>query len=143
MNSRQPSSRSRKSGIRLAPSTVSGTGKPTASSRVGMISINSTGRSITPSCRTSISSRHFNGSYGVRLRSHWWSPNISPWSDLMIDMPCSRPASLMFGGPYLDILFVPSIRDSGNVRGDRPIDDALFAVHGLGVTGLPEPRFAG
>ena len=63
--------------------------------------------------------------------------------DRMIDMPCSRPASVMFGGPDLDIAFVPSIRDSGNVRGDRPIDGALFAVHGLGVTGLSEPRFAG
>ena len=63
--------------------------------------------------------------------------------DCMIDMPCTRPASVMFGGPDLDILFVPSIRDSGNLRGDRPIDGALFAVHGLGVTGLPEPRFVG
>ena len=63
--------------------------------------------------------------------------------DRMIDMPCSRPASVMFGGPDLDILFVPSIRDSGNVRGDRPIDGALFAVHDPGVAGLPEPRFAG
>ena len=63
--------------------------------------------------------------------------------DRMIDMPCTRPASVMFGGPDLDILFVPSIRDSGNLRGERPIDGALFAVHGLGVTGLPEPRFAG
>ncbi len=63
--------------------------------------------------------------------------------DRMIDMPCTRPASVMFGGPDLDVLFVPSIRDSGNVRGDRPIDGALFAVHGLGVAGLPEPRFAG
>ena len=63
--------------------------------------------------------------------------------DRMIDMPCTRPASVMFGGPDLDIAFVPSIRDSGNVRGDRPIDGALFAVHDLGVTGLPEPRFAG
>ena len=63
--------------------------------------------------------------------------------DRMIDMPCTRPASVMFGGPDLDIAFVPSIRDSGNVRGDRPIDGALFAIHDLGVTGLPEPRFAG
>ena len=63
--------------------------------------------------------------------------------DRMIDMPCTRPASVMFGGPDLDILFVPSIRDSGNLRGERPIDGALFAIHGLGVTGLPEPRFAG
>lgn len=63
--------------------------------------------------------------------------------DRLIDMPCTRPASVMFGGPDLDIVFVPSIRDSGNVRGDKEIDGALFAVHGLGVTGLPEPRFAG
>ena len=63
--------------------------------------------------------------------------------DRMIETPCSRPASVMFGGPELDILFVLSIRDSGNVRGDRPIDGALFAIHGLGVTGLPEPRFVG
>jgi len=63
--------------------------------------------------------------------------------DRLIDMPCSRPASVMFGGPDLDILFVPSIRDSGNVRGDREIDGALFAVHDLGITGIPEPRFAG
>ena len=63
--------------------------------------------------------------------------------DRLIDMPCTRPASVMFGGPDLDIVFVPSIRDSGNVRGDKEIDGALFAVHGLGVTGIPEPRFAG
>ena len=63
--------------------------------------------------------------------------------DRLIDMPCSRPASVMFGGPDLDVVFVPSIKDSGNVRGDRAIDGALFAIHDLGVTGLPEPRFAG
>ena len=63
--------------------------------------------------------------------------------DRLIDMPCTRPASVMFGGPDLDIIFVPSIRDSGNVRGDREIDGALFAIRGLGITGIPEPRFAG
>ncbi len=63
--------------------------------------------------------------------------------DRLIDMPCTRPASVMFGGPDLDIVFVPSIRDSGNVRGDKEIDGALFAIHGLGIAGLPEPRFAG
>ena len=63
--------------------------------------------------------------------------------DRLIDMPCTRPASVMFGGPDLDIVFVPSIRDSGNVRGDKEIDGALFAIHGLGIAGVPEPRFAG
>lgn len=61
----------------------------------------------------------------------------------LIDMPCTRPASVMFGGPDLDVVFVPSIRDSGNVRGDREIDGALFAIRDLGITGIPEPRFAG
>ena len=45
--------------------------------------------------------------------------------------------------PDLDILFVLSRRDSGNVQGDQLIDGALFAVHGLSITGLPETRFAG
>ena len=63
--------------------------------------------------------------------------------DRLIETPCSRPASVMFGGPDLDILFMPSIRDSGNVHGDREIDGAIFAIYGLGVTGLPEARFRG
>ena len=50
----------------------------------------------------------------------------------------------MSGDLDFGVLFVPSIRDnSGNVRSDRPFDGALFAVHGLGVTSLPEPHFAG
>ncbi|MCM2505302.1 SMP-30/gluconolactonase/LRE family protein [Aureimonas altamirensis] len=61
----------------------------------------------------------------------------------IIDMPVKKVTSVMFGGPNLDILFVtsmakpplPRFPDDGVQRG------SLFAVHDLGVRGLPEPRF--
>ncbi len=65
--------------------------------------------------------------------------------DRVIDMPVKKVTSVMFGGPNLDTLFVtsmakpplPRFPDDGVMRG------SLFAIHGLGVTGVPEPRFAG
>ncbi len=61
----------------------------------------------------------------------------------IIDMPVKKVTSVMFGGPNLDILFVtsmakpplPRFPDDGVQRG------SLFAIHDLGVRGLPEPRF--
>jgi L-arabinonolactonase len=44
----------------------------------------------------------------------------------------------------LDVAFVTSMARA--VKGVKPKEreaGALFAVHGLGVRGLPEPRFAG
>ncbi len=54
--------------------------------------------------------------------------------------PVRYPTSVAFGGRDLDILYVTSI--SRSVRFEDPADDAggLFAVEGLGVRGLPEPR---
>ena len=49
----------------------------------------------------------------------------------------------MFAGPKLDELYVTSISDSGTRKVDGPADGGLFRVTGLGVHGLPEPRFAG
>ncbi len=64
--------------------------------------------------------------------------------DRVIEMPVSFPSSVMFGGAGLDVLFVTSISDSLNRRApDEPEAGGLFAVHGLGVRGLAEPRFAG
>jgi sugar lactone lactonase YvrE len=51
---------------------------------------------------------------------------------------------VMFGGADLDILYVTSMRRP--IRGIRPREreaGGLFAVYGLGVRGLPEPRFKG
>jgi sugar lactone lactonase YvrE len=60
-----------------------------------------------------------------------------------IDMPCRIPSSVMFGGPNLDILFVTSISNSGNREAEGDENGGLYAIHGLGVQGLPEPRFEG
>ncbi|MCA1386395.1 MULTISPECIES: SMP-30/gluconolactonase/LRE family protein [unclassified Bradyrhizobium] len=62
----------------------------------------------------------------------------------VIQMPVRKVTSVMFGGPNLDILYVtsmakpplPRFPDDGQQRG------ALFAIKGLGVRGIPEPRFA-
>ncbi|MGO4286843.1 SMP-30/gluconolactonase/LRE family protein [Bosea sp. TAB14] len=63
--------------------------------------------------------------------------------DRIIDLPVKKVTSVMFGGPNLDILFVtsmakpplPRFPDDGVLRG------SLFAIHDLGIRGLPEMRF--
>ncbi len=62
--------------------------------------------------------------------------------DRTVTMPVVKLTSLMFGGPDLDILFVTSM-NLPSVVAPRPDDGCLFAVHGLGIRGLPERRFAG
>jgi sugar lactone lactonase YvrE len=62
----------------------------------------------------------------------------------VVGLPVEGTTSLTFGGPNLDIAFVTSMARA--VRGVKPKEceaGALFAVRGLGVRGLPEPRFAG
>lgn len=60
-----------------------------------------------------------------------------------IAMPTKLPASCMFFGPDLDRLFVPSINPSFLGREPEAADGACFVIDGLGVTGLPEPRYRG
>jgi sugar lactone lactonase YvrE len=62
-----------------------------------------------------------------------------------IDMPVKKVTSMSFGGPNLDILFVTSMAKPPLPRfpGDGVQRGALFAIYGLGIKGLPEPRFAG
>ena len=64
--------------------------------------------------------------------------------DRTVELPVAWVSSVMFGGPGLDVLFATSI--GGRLLDERdpsPDAGALFAIHGLGVKGLPEPRFAG
>src|SRR5439155_287644 len=65
--------------------------------------------------------------------------------DRVIDMPVKKVTSVMFGGPDLDTLFVTSMAKPPLPRfpGDGVLRGSLFAIHGLGVTGIPEPRFGG
>ena len=79
--------------------------------------------------------------YGGRINRY--SPDGK--LDRSIDFPIQNITSVMFGGPDLDILFVTSMARQP-VRGNPPSDPrsgGLFAVHGLGIRGVPEPRFAG
>ncbi|SIO31425.1 SMP-30/gluconolactonase/LRE family protein [Vannielia litorea] len=59
--------------------------------------------------------------------------------DRIIDMPIERPTKPMFGGRNLDVLYVTSI---GSDMPDA-LDGNLFAVTGLGVSGVEQARFAG
>lgn len=61
----------------------------------------------------------------------------------IIDMPVKLPASVMFGGPDLDRLFVTSIDPTALGRPSEPLDGCVFAIDGLGARGLAEPRYAG
>lgn len=63
--------------------------------------------------------------------------------DRVIDMPVKKVTSVMFGGPNLDILFVTSMAKPPLPRfpGDGPLRGSLFAIHDLGVRGVPEMRF--
>jgi L-arabinonolactonase len=63
--------------------------------------------------------------------------------DRIVEMPVKKVTSVNFGGPRLDILFVTSMAKPPLPRfpGDGVQRGSLFAIHGLGVTGVPEPRF--
>lgn len=61
----------------------------------------------------------------------------------LIQAPTDMPSCLAFGGPDLATLYVTSIKNSGSGRAisRHPDGGFLFAIDGLGVQGLPEPRF--
>jgi L-arabinonolactonase len=65
--------------------------------------------------------------------------------DRVIEMPVKKVTSVMFGGPGLDVLYVTSMAKPPLPRfpGDGVLRGSLFAIHDLGVRGVPEPRFAG
>jgi len=65
--------------------------------------------------------------------------------DRIITMPVKKITSVMFGGPDLDVLYVTSMSKPPLPRfpDDGPLRGSLFAIHELGVRGIPEMRFAG
>jgi sugar lactone lactonase YvrE len=64
--------------------------------------------------------------------------------DRLVGMPVDSVTSVIFGGADLDVLYVTSMARpfQGRRRQEREAG-GLFAVHGLGVRGVPEPRFKG
>ena len=64
--------------------------------------------------------------------------------DRIIGLPVQSTTSVMFGGPDLDIAYVTSMaRPFGNEYHREREAGFLFAIHGLGVRGIEEPRFKG
>jgi sugar lactone lactonase YvrE len=61
----------------------------------------------------------------------------------IVETPVKCPASVMFGGPGLDLLFVPSLSPAFLGREADPLDGSMFVIEGLGAKGLREPRYAG
>jgi sugar lactone lactonase YvrE len=60
----------------------------------------------------------------------------------IIDMPVKCPASVMFGGPDLDELYVTSI-DLALLGRENDGGGDTFVITGLGARGIEEPRYAG
>lgn len=64
--------------------------------------------------------------------------------DRSVPFPVRNLTSVMFGGPDLDVMYVTSMgRPMWGIPQKERDKGGLFAVTGLGVKGLPEPRFAG
>ena len=61
--------------------------------------------------------------------------------DRVVEFPLKIPGSVMFGGPELDKLYVPTLSPAFLGREPHPQDGSTFVIEGLGVAGLPEPRF--
>ncbi|MBO9581703.1 MAG: SMP-30/gluconolactonase/LRE family protein [Sphingobium sp.] len=60
----------------------------------------------------------------------------------IVDMPVKLPASVMFGGPNLDLLYVTSINPQ--LVGREPDGGGdTFVISGLGARGIAEARYAG
>jgi len=65
--------------------------------------------------------------------------------DRLIEMPVVKTTSVAFGGANLETLYVTSMAQPPLPKypGDGPLRGATFALHGLGVRGLPERRWRG
>lgn len=69
---------------------------------------------------------------------------FSPAGELVrkIELPVSCPTMCAFGGLDMSILYVTSATFSLGENEREADAGALFAIHGIGVRGVPEPRFA-
>lgn len=83
----------------------------------------------------------------------YWYAGVGGWQvvritpdgklDRVIDVPVEKPTKPMFGGKNLDVLYLTTLSQGLDPDREQPQAGSLFAITGLGVTGVPEVRFAG
>lgn len=85
------------------------------------------------------------GCYWMAGVGGWQLVRITPAGkvDCIVEMPVEKPTKPMFGGPGLDTLFVTSIGLGLDDDPRQPHAGGLFAVSGLGMTGIPQSRYGG
>jgi L-arabinonolactonase len=87
------------------------------------------------------------GGYWCALVGGWAIGHFDPDGRLIetYPFPVEHPTMCSFGGPGLDILYITSTRKflTPEMAKEQPHAGALFALHGTGATGLPEPFFKG
>lgn len=69
--------------------------------------------------------------------------NPSGKVERVVDMPVRLTASVMFGGPDLDQLYVTTIDPALLGRPSEEGGGDTWVIEGLGARGIPEPRYAG
>ena len=85
------------------------------------------------------------GCYWTALFGGWQVARITPDGviDRTISLPVANPTKPMFGGAGLDVLYVTSASEGLGDDPAQPHAGCLFAITGLGVTGLPQARYSG
>jgi sugar lactone lactonase YvrE len=75
----------------------------------------------------------------------WQLYRLSPEGAVIatVEMPVEKPSKPMFGGRDLDILFVTSLGVGLKDPERQPEAGSLFAIRGLGIRGVTQPRFRG
>ena len=59
----------------------------------------------------------------------------------IVEFPLNLPGSVMFGGPKLDRMYVPTLSPAFMGREADPLDGSTYVIEDLGVNGIEEPRF--
>jgi sugar lactone lactonase YvrE len=87
------------------------------------------------------------GCYWCALVWGWEIARFDPQGKLMetVRLPVQHPTMCSFGGDDHDILYVTTTRKFLKLENEKeqPLAGALFAIHGTGAKGLPEPFFKG
>ncbi len=83
----------------------------------------------------------------------YWYAGVGGWQvvrvtpagkvDQIIEVPVEKPTKPVFGGKNLDVLYLTSLSQGLDPERDQPQAGSLFAISGLGVSGVPDARFNG